>query len=230
MNAEPTIAAVAQLMGEPARATILSALLGGEALPASDLAYRCRLTPQTASAHLAKLQAGGLVAVQRVGRHRYYRLANPHVARAIEALQVIAPQPRVRTLKESEMSRTIRRARTCYDHLAGRLGVALTDHMLAEGWLVAGGHDFQLTDAGAHTLTALGVDLDAARAKRRVFAPQCLDWSERRPHLAGALGASLTSHLFALGWIERVPGGRGVRLTATGAEKLARDVGLHLPD
>lgn len=230
MDAEPTIAAIAQLIGEPARATILGALLAGEALPATELAQRCRLTPQTVSAHLAKLMGGGLIAVHRVGRHRYYRLAGPQVARALEALQVIAPQRPVHSLKESDMAQILRHARTCYDHLAGRLGVALTDHLLARGWLTATEHDFVLTAAGEQGMMALSIDLDAARARRRAFASQCIDWSERRPHLAGALGAALTSRLFAEGWIERVPGGRGVRLTAAGRVKFDRAFGLALPD
>lgn len=228
MNSEPTIAATAQLIGEPARAIILGALLAGEALPATELAQRCRLTPQTVSAHLAKLMDGGLIAVHRVGRHRYYRLAGPQVARALEALQVIAPQRPIRSLKESDMARILRSARTCYDHLAGRLGVALTDHLLARGWLTATEHDFALTDAGEHEMADLGVDLDAARARRRAFAPQCIDWSERRPHLAGSLGATLTSRLFANGWVERVPNSRGVRLTAEGKEQFERTLGLSL--
>jgi DNA-binding transcriptional ArsR family regulator len=228
MNAEPTIATTAQLIGEPARAIILGALLAGEALPATELAQRCRLTPQTVSAHLAKLMDGGLIAVHRVGRHRYYRLAGPQVARALEALQVIAPQRPVRSLKESDMAHILRNARTCYDHLAGRLGVALTDHLLARGWLTATEHDFALTDAGEHEMAALGVDLDAARARRRAFAPQCIDWSERRPHLAGSLGAALTARLFANGWVERVTNSRGVRLTAVGKEQLERALGLSL--
>ena len=230
MNTEPTIAIVADLIGAPARATILGALLSGETLPATELARRCHLTPQTVSAHLTKLAHGKLIVVQPMGRHRYYRLADPGVARALEALQVIAPQSPVCSLRESDQSRIMRNARLCYDHLAGRLGVGLTEHLLDRGWLTATERDFHVTATGELGLATLGLDLDAAKARRRSFARQCLDWSERKPHLAGALGAALASHFFAEGWIKRVDGSRGIHLTATGKARFNQMFGISLPE
>lgn len=229
MDATPNPAAVAALIGEPARATILLALFGGEALPATDLAHRCRLTPQTVSAHLAKLVEGGLLAMERSGRHRYYRLASSQVGQALEALNMIAPRPAVRSLVQSEEVTALRFARTCYDHLAGATGVGMAEALVAQGYAeVVDGH-FHLTQSGTAWLRAFGVDPVALGRGRRAFAPCCLDWSERRHHIAGALGAGIAGRLFEQGWIVRSPGSRAVRLTADGRQGLRDSLGLHLP-
>ncbi|MCL6452163.1 MAG: helix-turn-helix domain-containing protein [Alicyclobacillus sp.] len=204
---------------------MLMNLLGGRALPASELARAARVTPQTASSHLAKMVEGGLLVHEAYGRHRYYRLASEEVGQALEALNAIALPKPVRSLRESDQSKALHFARTCYDHLAGEVGVALTDRMLELGLIRAEGRDYVVTTDGAKWFPDFGIDLDGIRRGRRHFARECLDWSERRHHLAGALGAALTNRLFDLGWIERVPGGRAVRVTRTGFARLESDLG-----
>jgi DNA-binding transcriptional ArsR family regulator len=228
MDTQPDIAAIAFLVGEPTRARILTALLGGVALPASELVARCQLTQQTMSAHLAKLVAGGLLTVEPRGRHRYYRLASPEVGHALEAFQVIAPRPPVRSLRQSEETKALCFARTCYDHLAGKLGVSITQAMLQRGYLAAEEQNYLLTTEGEQWLIHLGVDVSQARQKRRSFAASCLDWSERHHHLAGALGASLATRLFEQRWIIRAPTSRAVRLTELGQKELFQELDLQL--
>lgn len=211
------IAPVAALIADPTRAAILTALLGGKALAAGELARMSGVSAATASAHLAKLLDGRLVAVVPQGRHRYYRLAGHEIAEVLEALAGISARPPVRSLRQSRQARLLEEARTCYDHLAGRAGVSLLDR-LKEGGHYAG-HD--VTDRGERLLSRLGVDVAGARRSRRRFAPECLDWTERRAHLGGALGAALTQALFDRGWYRRGNVPRAVLLTETGAEGLA---------
>ncbi len=224
--AEPNVAGVAALISEPARAAMLLALLDGRALPAGELAYRAGVMPQTASTHLAKMMGGNLLAVERCGRHRYYRLANPEVGLAIEALAALAPPARLRF--ERDKADSIHYARTCYDHLAGRLGVALADTLLANGALEESGHDYRVTLEGGKRLTDFGIDLAEIEAGRRAFARQCLDWSERRHHIAGGLGAALAEQFFKRGWIKRMPESRALRLTDRGHTGLHEEFGLRL--
>ena len=248
MEGEVDVAAVAGLIGEPARAKVLVALADGRALAASTLAAEASVAASTISEHLARLVDGGLVAVEPSGRHRYYRLAGPGVAEALEALARLAPAAPVRSLRQATHAQAIRSARTCYDHLAGRLGVALCD-ALVEGGIVLSepsGHPdgdpssdpgddpvlgagralrFELTATGRHTLAELGVALDAPR--RRPLVRYCVDWSERRPHLAGWLGVALCSRLEQLGWVVRAER-RVVRVTDTGRRALADQLGVRL--
>lgn len=228
MSADPNLAQVAMLIGEPARATMLLALLGGQALPAGELAARAQVTPQTASAHLARLIDGGLVQVTSSGRHRYYRLSSREIGAVLEALLTIAPARPVHSLRQSEEARALRAARTCYDHLAGALGVALTQRLLELALLIREGNCYHVTDDGAAWLASWSIDLAALRSGRRVLARPCLDWSERHDHLAGALGAAITAALFARGWLLRTPGSRAVHLTAEGRAGLQRELGLSL--
>ncbi|RAT97422.1 helix-turn-helix transcriptional regulator [Brevibacillus sp. Leaf182] len=230
MSTSPNIIEVASLIGEPSRVSILVSLMNGKALPASELARTAKVTPQTASAHLAKLVEGGLLVSESHGRHRYYRLASPDVAHALESLMTIAAPKPVRSLRESDQLRAIRYARTCYDHLAGEVGVALTQKMLELQLIEASGQDYVLSEAGKTKLQSLGVDLVAKPKSRRRYARPCLDWSERRHHLAGSLGASLTNRFFELGWIERVPGGRAVRVTPLGTSGFMTEFGLHVDE
>ncbi len=216
------MAAVAALIGEPARAAILDALLDGGGLPASELARRAGVTPSTASAHLSRLAAGGLLACEPAGRERRYRLASPDVAEALETLARIAPRREVRSLRGAGRAEAIRAARTCYDHLAGRLGVGLTEALVARDALVLRGAAYDLTASGESLLADLGVDVASARGRRRAFTRACLDWTERRPHLAGALGAALADALLEAGWVERRPADRGLRVTPAGRRGLAR--------
>lgn len=228
MSTSPNIAELASLIGEPSRVMMLVSLLGGKALPASELAQSAKVTPQTASTHLGKLVEGGLLTSESHGRHRYYRLASAEVAHALEALLTIsAPKP-VRSLRESDQMRAIRYARTCYDHLAGEVGVALTQKLIELGMIETSGQDFVLHEAGKSKLRSLGVEVESSPKSRRRFARQCLDWSERRHHLAGSLGASLTNRLFELGWIERIPGGRAVRVTPEGMSGFSAEFGLDV--
>jgi DNA-binding transcriptional ArsR family regulator len=216
------VAAVAALIGDRARAAMLQALIREGPLPAGELARRAGVAPTTASTHLGRLEAGGLVSVEPRGRQRYYRLAGPEVAAAVEALGCIAPPVPVRSLRQSEQARVLQEARSCYDHLAGRLGVALHDGLLARDALQPqGGRDYDLTAAGMPLLTAIGVDVEEARRSRRTFARSCLDWSQRRPHLAGALGAALLRAIMANGWMWR-DSGRTLRVSKQGYAALER--------
>jgi len=220
MAVDPTasdadIAPVAALIAEPARAAILTALLDGRPLAAGELARLAGVSAPTASAHLSRLLEGGLVAVVRQGRHRYYRLAGHEVAEVLEVLARISARPPVRSLRQSRQARLLAEARTCYDHLAGRAGVALLD-ALRGGCL----EDARVTERGERLLSGLGVDLAAVRASRRVFAPDCLDWTERRAHLGGALGAAVTEVLFERGWYRRMTTPRAVTVTEAGRKGL----------
>jgi DNA-binding transcriptional ArsR family regulator len=222
------VAAVARLIGNPARATMLDVLLDGRAHSASELAREARVAPSTASSHLADLLDGGLVTAERVGRQQLYRIADPRVARAMEALAILAPTRQVRSLRQAISDGHLRSGRTCYDHLAGRLGVALTDALIAERVLRPRDGAFAITHSGEDRLGALGVDVAGARKRRRGYALACLDWSERRPHLAGALGAALCDRLLSLGWISRRPACRGVVVTNEGTRGLREDLGVDL--
>ncbi len=229
MDADADVAGVAGLLADPARVTMLDALLGGHALPAGELARRAGITAPTASAHLRRLLDGGLVAVQAQGRHRYYRLAGPAVAEALETLSLIARPKPVRSLRQSQRAQALRFARTCYDHLAGVAGVALADSLIRAGALRPdGGRDYEVTSEGEALLGGLGVDVAALRHQRRAFARRCLDWTERTPHLSGALGAALLARLLDLGWLShgRVP--RGLVLTSAGRDGLAQALGCEI--
>ncbi|NMP21268.1 ArsR/SmtB family transcription factor [Sulfobacillus harzensis] len=222
----PNLAEVASLIGDESRAAMLLCLLGGKALPAAELARAARVTPQTASSHLAKLEAGGLVVHESYGRHRYYRLSNAEVGLALESLNAVAAPKPIRSLRESDQARALRYARTCYDHLAGKVGVALTDRMLESGLIQEDGRDFVVPTDGIRWFREFGLDFDALRRGRRHFARQCLDWSERRHHLAGALGAAMANRLVELNWVKRIPQGRAVVVTEIGRTGLERELRL----
>jgi DNA-binding transcriptional ArsR family regulator len=228
MSLNPNIAEVASLIAEPTRATILMGLLDGRTLPASELARMSQITPQTASAHLSKMVEAGLLVMESHGRHRYYRIANEHVAHALEALMVISPVKKVRSLRESDQTKALCYARTCYDHLAGKVGVALTEAIVRLGFIEPSGLDYGITPKGTEFFTTFGINIENLRKGRRMFARQCLDWSERRYHLAGALGSALADRLFGLGWIVRIPGRRAVRITELGNKGLFQTFGLQL--
>jgi DNA-binding transcriptional ArsR family regulator len=239
---EPDFAPAAALISDPTRAAILRALLPDRPLAAGELAQLAGVSAATASFHLAKLLDGGMIAVARQGRHRYYRLAGHEVAAALEALGLISPTLPVRTLRQSREAAALAEARTCYDHLAGRAGVELLDGMLRRGLLQeqssgrtdrtdTSAHRFEVTGAGARTLVSFGLNIGEIRCSRRRFAGSCIDWTQRRGHLNGALAAAVTTRLFELGWIERgavAQRRRSVRVTPAGAEGLARTFGLDL--
>ncbi|GGF41624.1 ArsR family transcriptional regulator [Aliidongia dinghuensis] len=229
MIAASNLAEVAALVGDPARANMLAALMDGRALTATELAFMARVTPQTASAHLAKLSDSHLLAVTKQGRHRYFRLASPLVGRMLEGIMAVAaieaPQ---RHRPPSVKDAALRQARTCYDHLAGRLGVALADALTARGHVVLGDDGGTVTDSGTAFFQAIGIDLATSHKRQRCFCRPCLDWSERRPHLAGSLGAALADAAFAQGWIERLRDTRAVGITAAGREQMVRLFGPEL--
>ena len=226
---DANIASPAALIGDPARAAMLQALLGGRAVPATQLAWIAGVSPQAASNHLARLADGGLVVAARQGRHRYYRLAGPEVAQALEALALIPPTPRPFDPPLSPQARRLREARTCYDHLAGRLGVALADGFERRGLIEADGPErYRLTPEGRARLAELGVDLKGVKPNPRGTLRPCIDWTERRRHLAGPIAARLTARLFELGWIERGREGRSAVLTPAGRTGFRRAFGLEL--
>ncbi|MFE6255203.1 ArsR/SmtB family transcription factor [Agromyces sp. NPDC057865] len=221
MDGDADVATPARLMGEPARAAMLVALLDGRSLPASELAAIAGVKAPTASAHLAQLVAGGLVTDRRLGRHRYFTLAGPEVADAVEALQRIAPRQAVRSYRQSAAAERLAEARSCYDHLAGRTALRLADALVAEGSLspLEAGNTGRILDvegALAATLHLRAVDPDG----RRPAVRGCLDWTERRPHIAGRLGAHLLDTLLAEGWVSRVAGDRSLRITDEGRPAL----------
>jgi len=213
------LSAVGALLADPPRVAILVALLGGVATPAGELARIAGITPSTTSIHLAKLLAAGWVAVERRGRHRYYRLGSAEVATVLEQIAWVAPPIPVRSLRGRQQTDALRLARSCYDHLAGQVGVALTDALVSRDVLRVEGSDFALTPAGAMFLRERGVDVPAATG-RRAFARRCLDWSERRDHLGGALGAAVFAAWETQGWVERRECGRALRLTPAGVTQL----------
>ena len=233
------IASAAALIADSTRAAILRALLPDRPLAAGELARLAGVSAATASFHLAKLLEGGLITVVRQGRHRYYRLAGHEVAAALEALGLISPGLPVRSLRQSREAAALAEARTCYDHLAGRAGVELLDGMLRRGLLEekSGRTDhgdtsslrFEVTGAGTKELGSFGLNLLQLRRSRRHFAGTCIDWTQRRRHLNGALAAAITSRLFELGWIERGQRRRSVRVTPAGIEGLASTFGVALP-
>jgi DNA-binding transcriptional ArsR family regulator len=223
MIMEPDISSLAALISEPARGRILFALLDGRGLPATELARRAGITCQTASSHLAKLANGNLLQVIPQGRHRYYRIANSRVAELLESMAALAPRNETFEVRPEG---PIQLARTCYNHLAGNLGVAITSAIVRRGLLKEVGRDYQLTRRGAEWFSDFGIDTEALGKSGRVLARQCLDWSERRNHLAGALGSALADHLFELGWIKRTRESRAVRVTDLGKRELKRQFGI----
>ncbi|HLH90593.1 MAG TPA: helix-turn-helix transcriptional regulator [Xanthobacteraceae bacterium] len=228
MSNAPQIAEVASLVGDPARASMLVALLGGRALTATELAHAAGVSPQTTSGHLAKLHAANLLGLMKQGRHRYYRLAGPHVAQMLEGIMNVALLGPPRFQPKTRLDEQMRHARTCYDHFAGTLGVGLADRMTERELLVLGDEAGEVTPAGLDFLGKLGVDFAAARARRRVFCRPCIDWTERRPHIGGAVGAALAQRCFDLKWVERVRDSRALRITPAGRRALMEHFALAI--
>lgn len=227
-----TLAEVAGLIGDVARANILSALMDGRALTAGELAWHAGVSPQTTSGHLAKLALARLVAVERQGRHRYHRLATPEVARAVEALMAVAAAGPPRHRPTGPRDEAMRAARTCYDHLAGRLGTSLADSLRERGHVVIadeGGDGAAVVTEPGRRFLADGLGIELAVAGRRPLCRTCLDWSERRPHLAGRLGAALRQRCLDLGWIEAAKHSRAVAITPAGRRGFGELFGIVLP-
>ncbi len=228
MHQGPRIAQVAALVGDPARANMLLALTDGRALTASELAYLSGVAPQTASGHLAKLTDAGLLALEKQGRRRYFRLASPLVGRMLEGLMVVAQDGPARQRPLWRGGEALRQARSCYDHMGGRLAVAMADRMVQRSLIVLDEDGGLLTDAGRSFFEGAGIDLRHG-ASRRPFCRPCLDWSERRPHLAGVVGAAILRHALAHGWVQRVRDSRALTISPAGAAALADLFAIEVP-
>jgi DNA-binding transcriptional ArsR family regulator len=224
MKSGPDIAMVAALVGDPARANMLTALLSGRALTASELAQEAGITPQTASSHLAKLESGGLIEPEKQGRHRYYRLSDPDVADVLERLAGLAARTGHMRVRTGPKEPALRRARICYDHLAGDLGVQMLDSMTAQALVRQTKQVIELTAEGERFLAeSLQISPDMLAHPRRPVCKACLDWSERRHHLAGTLGAAMMARFTELKWAARdeTPGSRVVNFSRTGEKRFA---------
>jgi DNA-binding transcriptional ArsR family regulator len=220
MKEGPDIALVASLIGDPARANMLTALLSGKALTATELATEGGITPQTASSHLKKLESADLITTRKQGRHKYFALADEEVGRALEALMGLAAKRGLLRTKTGPRDPELRKARICYNHLAGDLGVKLYDGLLSKGLLVDNNTEVHVTDAGAQKLSAFGLAFDEMSNSRRPMCLSCLDWSERRTHLAGSLGSALLQRFYDLGWAKRLEGTRIIRFSPKGEKEM----------
>lgn len=228
MRGEPDIASVAALIGDPARAAMLAALADGRALPAGELASLAGLSFSGGSAHLARLAQGGLIVAEQQGRHRYYRLREPQVAAALECLALLAIPP-ARPRAGSAAMEALRRGRTCYNHLAGEIGVALTEALMRRGYLVIGeGKELKVTGSGKQWLAeTLDIEIEHLRPGRYGIAWRCLDWTERRPHIGGPLGVALLERCRASGWIKAINDkSRAVKLTKSGVVWAREELGV----
>ena len=235
MATTSAFAEIAALAGDPARAAMLHALMDGRALTATELASVAGVTPQTASGHLARLTQANLLAVEHQGRHRYHRILDGAVARMVESIMLVASSrdPAAKTVPTGPRDAALRTARTCYDHLAGRLGVAMADALVNAGHAEIQHDAGIITDSGRLFLAGIGVALaepGRAGGKGRVLCRPCLDWSERRPHLAGAVGAAICAHCLAAGWIRRLDGTRAMAITATGQIAFRKHFGIDLSE
>ncbi|EDQ33475.1 putative transcriptional regulator [Hoeflea phototrophica DFL-43] len=221
-----TISSIAALIGDPARANILSALMGGKALTAGELAFCAHITPQTASSHLAKLLDGQLVAVEKQGRHRYFRLASVAVAEAFESLSGLAAAGPARQRTTGPRDVSMRRARTCYDHMAGTLAVAITDSLVDRGVVVIEDRSGLITEDGSRFLSGIGITFKARTGSARPLCRTCLDWSERRMHLGGQLGASLLTKSLEQNWVRAAGDDRALTITRSGEHAFHKIFGL----
>ncbi|WP_263559848.1 ArsR/SmtB family transcription factor [Paenibacillus polymyxa] len=216
MSTQSNVAMIASLVSEPSRAAILTALLDGRFHTASELAHMAGIKPQTASFHLAKMTEAQVITVEKQGRHRYYGIQDPEVAQVMESLLSIAPPVPIKSFKQASENEAIRLARTCYDHVAGHLGVQIMSFFMQKGILSEDQDGLHITQQGEIFFTDFQINLKNTRQKRRSFSHKCLDWSERRHHLAGALGSALLDRLFELHWVEHLPTTRAIRITAEG--------------
>jgi len=233
MISTKAIAKVATLVGDPARAAMLAALMDGRALTATELSGVAGIAPQTASGHLGRLTQAGLLSVERQGRHRYHRLSSPEVARMLEGIMQIAvltANPRAKPPAPEPRDLALRNARTCYDHIAGRLGVEMAGAMQQHGYVEFGEDGGAVTERGTAFLRRLGLALEIGvqHGRGRAFCRPCLDWSERRHHLAGRLGAALLDHCLASGWVRRIKHSRALAITPKGQIAFRKSFGISV--
>jgi len=219
MEVEDDFSKIATLIGDKARSIMLWSLLDGKAYTATELAVSANISRQSVSNHLSKLMKAKLVAVEKQGRQRYYRLASEQVAQVIESMASLIPNQKVETRKSPEAQK-LAFARTCYDHLAGKLSVELVTSLIEKNVIILCENDYQVTDFGKNWFEELGIEIDALRTKRRSFAHKCMDWTERKHHIAGALGAAILEHFLKNDWIRRKQNTREIVLTALGEMKL----------
>ena len=215
---------VAAIVGDRARGEMLSVLMSGRALTAKELAYVAKVTPQTTSEHLSKLVGAGILKFNSRGRFRYFRVASPAVSQMLESIMRVAASNSKRV--PASRNRTLETARICYDHLAGELGVAIADSLTRNGHLILGSEGGEVTQSGEVFLAKLGIDVAASRRRRRVFCRPCMDWSERRFHIAGSIGAALAQLCFQMRWIKRVEDSRAVVITTLGCRELVEILGV----
>jgi DNA-binding transcriptional ArsR family regulator len=227
MTDDLSLASIAAAIGDQARSAMLISLMDGRSLTAKELAYVARISPSTASAHLGKLLDLGLIRVMRLGRNRYFRLASPLVGQMLETVSNVAAGTNSRYPRATADSALLQ-ARTCYDHLAGQLGVMLADALQRENYVRLSDDGGEVTARGYEFLSGLGLKIDEAQKTRRIFCKPCLDWTERRPHLAGSLGAALCRHCFDHGWVERVRDTRALEITPEGASKFNQVFGIRI--
>ncbi len=223
MKEGPSIAPIAALAGDPARANMLAALLSGKALTASELANEAGVTVQTASSHLSKLETGGMIVGVKQGRHRYFRLAGADVADMLEKMMGVAARAGHLRTRTGPADGAMRKARVCYDHLAGEMGVALFDSLTRRGCIAVRGDEIRLTRRGEIFAREFGIDLEELAGERRPLCKSCLDWSQRRSHLAGGFGAALLARITDLGWATRERKSRIVHFSKTGEAKFLRE-------
>jgi DNA-binding transcriptional ArsR family regulator len=223
MNFDPLVSEVASLISEQSRSTILLTLLDGRKYTVSELALSSKITPQTASFHLSKMIDKGIIKSEKIGRHKYLSIATSEVASILETFLTLTEERKPNSFREVSRLKEIHFARTCYDHLAGRLGVELTNSLLGNNYIHDSGENFELTPIGEGYFNSIGIDLTPLKRKRRAFTCKCLDWSERKFHLAGALGNSILLYTLESEWVERVPSTRALKLTNKGTNGL-RDV------
>jgi DNA-binding transcriptional ArsR family regulator len=229
MKAGPDIALIASLVGDPARANMLTALMSGRALTATELAHEAGVTPQTASSHLARLQEGGLVAIEKQGRHRYHRLTGPDVAVVLEGLMGLAARAGHLRTRTGPKDPALRRARVCYDHLAGDLGVQMFDTLVRQRLVRNEQGRVSLSPKGERFVADFGIDLGSIGGARRPLCKTCLDWSARRSHLAGALGSAMLARMYELKWASREAGTRIVSFTRSGEKQFQALFGAATP-
>ena len=222
MNDGPNIATIAALVGDPARANMLTALMDGRALTATELAQQAGVSPSTASGHLGKLEAAGLLHTEKQGRHRYFRLSGSDVARVLEELMGLAARTGQVSVRTGPKDLALREARVCYDHLAGDRGVRMFDSLQAKGFILSTGGLLSVTDSGQRFFRRFGIELDTLSGTRRPLCRACLDWSERRSHLAGALGAAILHKLSECGWATRESGSRTLLFSGEGGKAFDR--------
>jgi len=218
MKDGPNIALLGSLIGDPARANMLTALMSGKALTASELATEAGITPQTASAHLKKLETGGLVRQRKQGRHRYFSLDGDDVGSVLESMMGLVEKKGHFRTRTGPKEPALRKARVCYNHLAGEMGIRMFDDLVARGYLIEDNDSLNLTTAGRGFMAEFGIDVDALPKSRRPLCKSCLDWSARRSHLAGSLGTALLNHFYDLGWARRVEGSRIVTFSKKGED------------